>query len=245
MISVTILVKNGARKLKEVLDALSSFKEVILYDTGSEDATLEIARAFSNVVIYQKPFIGFGPCRNEAAHVAKQDWILAIDADEILSPGVIAELKTLDLKGECVYSIPFLNYYNQKLIKWCGWYPEKHIRLYNKKKTRFSEALIHEGVVKQGMCEITLKNPIHHYPYDSISDFLVKMERYSSLFAQQYYRKKRSSLFIALLHGWGAFFKSFCLKKGFLGGVEGFTISAYNGHTAFYKYLKLYHKNKT
>lgn len=98
--------------------------------------------------------------------------------------------------------------------------------------------------MKEGLVEMTLKHPIHHYPYDSISDFLVKMERYSSLFAEQYCQKRKSSPLIALFHGCGAFVKSFFLKKGFLGGFEGFMISVYNGHTAFYKYLKLYQANK-
>lgn len=134
MISVTILVKNGARLLQEVLNAASVFDDIILYDTGSEDSTLEIARTFSNVTIYQKKFIGFGPSHNEAARLAKHEWILSIDADEVLSEPLAEEISSLKLEPNAVYAIPFFNYFNQKQIKWCGWYPEKHVRLYNKKK---------------------------------------------------------------------------------------------------------------
>lgn len=244
MISVTILVKNGARTLRKVLEAASLFEEIILYDTGSEDGTLEIATTFPRVKIYQKQFNGFGPSHNDAASLATHDWILSIDADEVLSERLLQEIASLKLKSGTLYAIPFINFFNGKQIKWCGWYPEKHIRLYNKRETAFSEALVHEGVIKKELAIETLQHPIHHYPYGSINDFLIKMERYSSLFAVQNYKKRRASLPIALIHGWGAFIKSFVLKRGFMGGFEGFLISTYNGHTAFYKYLKLYQMNK-
>lgn len=245
MISVTILVKDGECTLHEVLSSLVCFDEVVIYDTGSQDNTLEIAKKFPNVTIYEKNFKGFGTCHNDAATLAKHDWILSVDADEILSPELALEILNLKLNPQAIYSIPFLNFYKNKQIKCCGWYPEKHIRLYNKKMTSFSEALVHEGIIKfPDSIVITLKHPIFHYSYQSISNFLTKMERYSSLFAKQYQHKRKSSPHIALMHGMAAFFKSFILKNGWLGGYEGFLISAYNGHTAFYKYLKLYELNK-
>lgn len=244
MISVTILVKNGERRLKKVLDALSRFDEVLLYDTGSSDSTLNIAQSYPNVIVYRKDFNGFGPCHNDAAELAKHDWILSIDADEVLSKELADEIIDLSLDPDCVYALPFYNYYNEKRIKWCGWYPEKHLRLYHKKRTSFSEAMVHEGIIQEGLRSVTLSHPVYHFPYDTISDFLTKMERYSSLFAEQYARKRKSSPAIAVIHGFAAFFKSFVLKKGFMGRYEGFLISAYNGHTAFYKYLKLYQANK-
>lgn len=244
MISVTILVKNGERCLSAVLTAVQAFDEVVIFDTGSTDKTLEIARQFPNVRIHQGPLHGFGEAHNLAASLAKNAWILSIDADEILSPELAKEILSLPLDPAIVYALPFHNHFNGKQIKWCGWYPEKHVRLYNKTRTSFSEALVHEGILTKGLTEKTLSHPVHHYPYATISDFLIKMERYSSLFAAQYQHKRASSPLIACLHGAGAFFKSFILKKGFLGGFEGFLISAYNGHTAFYKYLKLYQANR-
>ena len=244
MISVTILVKNGEKKLKEVLESCAAFEEIILYDTGSQDRTLEIASRFPNVRIFQRAFVGFGVCHNDAAQLATHEWILSLDADEMLSPALAQEIRKLGLDPSVVYALPFLNFVNGKQIKWCGWYPEKHVRLYHKKKSGFSEAMVHEGVITEGLQVRTLAHPVYHYPYDSISDFLIKMERYSTLFAQQYVSKKCSSPLTAVTHGVAAFFKSYVIKKGFLGGFEGLLISAYNGHTAFYKYLKLYQANK-
>lgn len=244
MISVTIIVKNGQRCLKNVLESLKSFDEVILADTGSTDNTRNIALGFPNVSFHEIPFKGFGPAHNVAASLAKHDWILSIDSDEVLSPTLIHEIEQLTLEETTVYSIPFHNYFNNKWIKWCGWFPEEHVRLYNKKRTAFCSALVHEGVITKE-CKIKkLHSPILHYSYETISDFLTKMERYSSLFAEQNRGKKHSTPFIALWHGVGAFCKCFFLKRGLFGGYEGFLISLYNGHTAFYKYLKLYHLNK-
>lgn len=243
MISVTIIVKNGERKLKEVLTALTYFKEVVLFDTGSTDKTIEIAKTFSNVTIYQKVFKGFGPTHNEAAKCAKHRWILSIDADEVLSDELVNEILSLALNENYVYELPFINFFNGKKIKSCGWHPEFHVRLYNKNTTKFSEILVHEKVITEGLTVITLKNFIYHYSYESISDFLIKMQRYSTLFAEQYQNKRKSSPMIALRHGLGAFLKSYIVKKGFMDGYEGLLISCYNGHTAFYKYLKLYHRN--
>lgn len=244
MISVTILIKNGERRLKDVLEAIRQFDEVVLYDTGSTDRTLAIAEHFPNVVIYREEFTGFGPSHNVAAARAKHPWILSLDADEVLSDELAKEILETPLQPGTVYTLPFHNYLNGKQIKWCGWYPESHVRLYNKNETAFSEAMVHEGVIKTGLREIVFTHPVRHYSYDSISDFLIKMERYSTLFARQYRHKKNSSPLIAIKHGVAAFFKSYFLKRGFLGGFEGFLISAYNGHTAFYKYLKLYQENK-
>ncbi|NGX61995.1 MAG: hypothetical protein K940chlam9_01488 [Chlamydiae bacterium] len=242
-IAVTILVKNGERKLREVLSSLANFKEVLLYDTGSTDQTLEIGKSFSNVTIVERLFTGFGPDHNKAASLAKHDWILSLDSDEVLSVALAEEILSLSLDPTCVYSLPFENYYRGKKIRYCGWYPERHVRLYNKKTTQFDNAYLHERIQTGNLKEVALKKPLYHYSYDSISDFLVKMERYSSLFAQQYKGKRQASPWTAWIHGMGAFCKSYFLKKGFLGGYEGFLISSYNAHTAFYKYLKLYEAN--
>ncbi|MCH9626771.1 MAG: hypothetical protein S4CHLAM2_03990 [Chlamydiales bacterium] len=244
MISVTILVKNGERCLKEVLDSLQKFDEIVVYDTGSTDDTLTLAKSYPNVRIIQQPFTGFGPDHNAAAAQAQHDWILSIDADEVLSEELANEILSTSLDPHTVYSLPRHNYYNGRHIKWCGWHPESVIRLYNKQITAFSEAMVHEKVEDKGLKKMRFFQPLRHYSYASVSDFLQKMEHYSTLFAQQYQHKRKSSPLTAYLHGMTAFFKSFILKRGFLGGYEGFLISAYNGHTAFYKYLKLYEANK-
>lgn len=245
MISVTILVKNGESTLSAVLRALEHFEEIVVVDTGSTDRTLEIAAQFLNVRLFQRKFNGFGPAHNDAALLCRNDWILSIDADEVISPNLSKEIFEMQLNQDTVYFLPRHNYFNGKKINWCGWGNETCARLYHRKATCFSTTLVHEGVITKGKAKVTLKNALVHTPYASLSDFLKKMELYSTLFALEHQGKKTSSPWRALYHGMGAFLKSFLLKRGFLGGYEGFLISIYNGHTAFYKYLKLYHLNKS
>ncbi|MCB1115902.1 MAG: glycosyltransferase family 2 protein [Chlamydiia bacterium] len=245
MITVTILTKNNEETLGSVLESVKDFEEVVILDTGSTDTTLEIAAMYPNAQIFHSPFTGFGPLHNLAAYHAKRDWILSLDSDEILSPSLAEEIRQLSLDPKKVYSFPFNNYFNGKHIKWCGWYPDRHIRLYNKRVTTFTNDHVHERIETNGLSEVKLKSPVKHYSYRSISDFLRKMETYSTLFAKQYAHKKSSSFAKALLHGGFAFIKSYVLKRGFLGGKEGYIISLYNGQTAFYKYLKLAYVNRT
>jgi glycosyltransferase involved in cell wall biosynthesis len=242
-ITVTILTKNSNKHLKTVLEALASFDQVLIYDNGSTDNTLEIASLFQNVTIETGSFLGFGSTHNRATELSKNDWVLSIDSDEVVSPEMLKSIDSLNLEIEAVYSFPRHNYFNGKWIRWCGWYPDRVVRLYNKKTTAFCDSQVHESIRTKGVKKISLDQPIIHYSYESLSDFINKMQTYSDLFAKQHQGKKKSSTLKAIGHGFGAFLKSYLLKRGFLGGKEGFIISTYNGHTAFYKYLKLAEAN--
>lgn len=244
MISAIVLTKNSAETLKETLNSLSGLDDVIVLDTGSDDSTIEIAKSFSNVTVHRHSFSGFGNLRNLASSYAKHSWILSLDSDEVLSKEAFEEIKSKKLESNKVYSFPFDNFFNNKHIKWCGWYPDRHVRLFNRNCTGFSSDFVHERVLDDSLTEEKLVFPIHHYSYGCISDFLTKMQKYSTLFAQQNKYKKRSSIGKAIFHAQFAFFKSYILKRGILGGREGLIISIYNAQTAYYKYLKLWEANQ-
>lgn len=243
-ISVTILTKNSEKYLAKVLDSLKSFDEVIVYDTGSKDSTLSIKDQYPNVRLIEAPFVGFGPTHNLASNQAKNDWVLSIDSDEIVTDELVSEIHELTLDPSCVYSIIRHNYFNGKWIKGCGWYPDRQRKLYNKKSTRFTDDEVHESIILGELKEVKLKYPLLHYSYGNTSDFLSKMQSYSTLFAKQNKGKKQSSTTKAIFHALFTFFKSYFLKKGFLDGKEGFQISVYNANTAFYKYIKLDELNR-
>lgn len=240
MITVIVLTKNSQESLEDTLFSIRDFPEVLVYDTGSNDTTLDIAKQFPNVKIIQAKFSGFGPTRNRAAQLASHDWILALDSDEILSPKLAQEVLNTSLDPNFVYQINRRNFFNGKWIKSCGgWYPDPVVRLYHRQKTQFTNSMVHEKVSLQNMHICSFSYPLFHTPYRNIHDFLAKMQVYSDLFAVQKIDSKHVSLSQAILHGLFAFFKSYFLKKGLKEGIEGFIISAYNGHTTFYKYLKL------
>jgi glycosyltransferase involved in cell wall biosynthesis len=244
-ISVTILTKNSQKYINECLSALVAFDEVIILDNGSSDNTIDIASSFVNVKIYTNDFIGFGPLKQLAVSYATNEWILSIDSDEIFSEELVAEILSLELNDTTVYSILRDNYYNKKLVKCCGWANDVVERLFNKKITNFNDKQVHEGIVIDDNMKIKhLENRFKHYTFDSSSELLSKMDKYSTLYAIENKNKKRSSPLKAFLSGFFALFKSYILQKGFLNGYEGMLISISNANGAFYKYAKLYEENK-
>lgn len=245
MITATILTKNGKKRIREVLEALKDFSEVIVLDNGSTDETLAIASEFKNVKIHTlERFEGFGKAHRLMEDLASNEWILSIDSDEVLSAEALAEIRGGALDAGVIYEFFFRNYFNGRWIKTCGWHPDAHPRLYNKTRARFTESFVHEKVVGENVKTKRLRGHITHYSYDNVEDFLRKMQTYSTLFAEQNRGKKSSSITKALIHGWFGFFKSYILKRGITQGYEGFIISYYNAQTAFWKYIKLYEANK-
>jgi glycosyltransferase involved in cell wall biosynthesis len=242
-ISVCILTKNNEATIKKTLDSVKEF-EVILLDNGSEDNTLEIAKRYSNVVVHKTVNKGFGALRNEIVAHASNDWILALDSDEWISEKLLDELRILQLSPACVYDMPRNNFYNGRHIKGCGWHPDRVIRLYHKNQTRYQDDLVHESVITHGLTLKHLQGPLIHTPYRSTSDFLHKMELYTTLFAKQHQGKKSASFSKALFKALFTFFRSYILQRGFIDGKEGFEISLYNANVAFYKYQKLSEYNK-
>lgn len=238
MISVTILTKNSDKYLDKVLSALVSFDEVVIFDTGSTDKTETIAKSFSNVSWHRGSFKGFGPTHNEASSLAKHDWILSLDSDEVMTEELASEIFSLTLDDQTAYSFWRKNFYHGRHIWACGWYPDRVTRLYNRKSTRFSDVKVHEKVLTEGLKRKALQAPVLHFPFDTVSSFLKKIDVYSGLFEST----KKSSIKKAFFHALFSFLRSYIIKGGFLLGAEGLEISWYNMNCAFYKYAKLSEK---
>ena len=119
-ISCVVIVKNAKTTIKNTLDSLLSFEDVVIYDNGSSDGTLDIIKNYTNINLVQGEFMGFGPTKNEAIKYAKNDWILSLDADEVLSDDFINNLKNLKLNNNNIYSILRTNYYKKTEIKLVG-----------------------------------------------------------------------------------------------------------------------------
>ncbi|MGD1030564.1 MAG: glycosyltransferase family 2 protein [Opitutaceae bacterium] len=240
-ISATLLTRDSAARLEEVIGALAWCDEVVVLDTGSTDGTIEIARRHANVAVHRLdgPFPGFGRAHGRAVALARNDWILSIDSDEIVSAELAEEISGMRLDPNTVYSVPFHNFFGGRLITSCGWYPDRHERLFNRTATNFCASEIHERVQTDGLRRVRLRNPVRHYSYCSLDDFLRKMHFYSRLFAEQNAGSRRSSPAKAVTRSVWAFLKSYCLQRGCLQGREGLIISAYKAQTVFWKYLLL------
>lgn len=245
-VSVTMPVKNAEAYLAQCLGALAAFDEIIVLDNGSTDRTLEIAAAFPNVRLHHSPFIGFGPLKNRAAELARNDWILSIDSDEIVSPQLLAEIRSLNLNDpHTVYTLPRLNHYRGRPITVCGWHPDPVLRLYHKHTVRYSSRLVHESLeLPAGTRTAALHSPLLHYSFDGAGALIDKMQHYTGLFARQQQFRKRTSVPAAVGHGLAAFLKSYLLKRGILAGADGWVISAANAIGSYYKYVKLHEANQ-
>lgn len=242
-ISCVIIVKNAAPTIDATLASLTSFEDVVLYDNGSTDSTLEIAKSYANVTLIQGEFLGFGETKNLAANFAKNDWVLSLDADEVLSEEFIKNLNSLELNNKNIYTILRENYYKNIQIKHC-WGDDIIVRLFNRSKTAFTKERVHEKVVENGFTIVPMRGSVKHYPYATITDFIIKLDRYSNEFALSHAGKKNSSPAKAFFNGLFSFFKTYILKRGFLDGYAGLVIAFSHMATNFYKYIKLYELNK-
>ncbi|MCR4941367.1 MAG: glycosyltransferase family 2 protein [Campylobacter sp.] len=244
MISAVVLVKNNENTLAKTLQSLAFLDDVVVFDNGSSDSSLKIAKSFENVNLILGEFRGFGWSKNKAASYAKHDWILVVDSDEVVDSELARILQSKKLDENCVYKLNFKAFYKDIEVKHCGWNNQKIKRLYNRKKTRYNSNDVHEDIITEGLkCEI-LGGYMQHYSYDSISQFLQKADHYSTLFAKDNAGKKTSSPCKAFFNAFYSFFRTYVLKKGFLDGYVGLVISVSHAVTNFYKYIKLYEVNK-
>lgn len=242
-VSAVMIVKNGARTIRRSLESLREFDNVVVYDNGSNDGTVEIAREYPNVDLIEGNFDGFGTTKNRAARFAKHEWILIIDSDEVVDETLLHVLQNKLLDPKTIYIVNFLAYYKEIPIRHCGWNNQKIRRLYNKTVTRFNDNAVHENIIDEGMKKEAIEGNMKHYSYMSISDFIIKLDRYSTLFAADNAGKKSSSPAKAFFNGLYSFFRTYILKRGFLDGYAGLVISFSHMATNFYKYIKLYEMN--
>ena len=243
-ISVVIIAKNAQSTIKEVLQSLESFSDVVIYENGSTDDTVKIIEEFDNVNLVKGNFIGFGKTKNKAASYSKNDWVLSLDADEVVSQSMLKNIKSLSLNSSTVYEIKRSNYYKTHKLKYCGWGEERIVRLYNKQTTAYNDSMVHEKIITDN-CNISVINgELKHYPYSSISQFVQKADQYSEIFANEKVGKKSSSPLKAFFNAMFSFIKTYIFKRGFLDGYVGLVISVSHAVTNFYKYIKLYEKNK-
>lgn len=239
-----VLTKNNEATIKKTLEALSTFKDVVVYDNGSSDATMEIAKKFPNVNLIQGEFKGFGWTKNKAASYAKNDWVLIVDSDEVVDETLRNTLQTKQLDNNTVYLLNFRAFYKNREVKHCGWNDQKIKRLYNKTITQYNANDVHEDIITDGLKTELLKGNMLHYSYQSIEQFVAKANTYSTLFAKNNARKKSSSPAKAFFNGIYSFIKTYFFKQGFRDGYIGLVIAYSHMVTNFYKYIKLYELNE-
>jgi glycosyltransferase involved in cell wall biosynthesis len=239
-LSVVIIAKNEAERIEACLQSVSWADEIVVVDSESSDATCEIARRYTERV-YEIPWHGFGPQKQAAVELATHDWILSVDCDERVTSELATEIRSIvasnSLQG--AYSIPRRTFFGTKEIRHCGWYPDRTVRLFDRRRARFSDDLVHERVVTEGRVP-NCKGHLLHYSFSGIEPLLSKLNHYSDLSARQMFEQGRTSKFLDFTaRPFFAFFNTYFLRLGFLDGVEGLEIAAATSLNTFVKYIKL------
>lgn len=243
-ISAVIIAFNEEKKIADAILSVDWADDVLVVDSESTDHTREIAESLGARVIVN-PWPGFSEQKQFATDHAKHEWIFSLDADERVSENLKAELISFkrcepSLVG---FKIPRLSYYMGRPIKYSGWYPDWQLRLFDRRKGRWSQVLIHESFKLDGG-EIAgrLKADIIHVSIDNIRQHHVMIgERYAPLAARQMFENgKRTSPLQIATRGPLSFISTYILKAGFLDGLAGFTISKFAAYHAFLKHLILW-----
>ncbi|RTK94621.1 MAG: glycosyltransferase family 2 protein [Neisseriaceae bacterium] len=239
MLSICVNVKNGERYLERSLASLNKFADVVLLDNYSTDKTIEIAKKFSNVRVYQSEFNGMGNVRNLAASYASNDWLLFVDCDEVLSPELVDVLLNYKFTRGNIYNIYRKNYYDGKLVESSSWGNDWIKRLYNRQDTKFADNHVHDSFDDKLTNVKIIGGSMIHFPYENVSQLINKMQFYSTLYANQHFGKKKPKLWLIPFRAFFMFIKCYIIKRGFKDGYEGLLISAFNSIGVWSKYIKL------
>jgi (heptosyl)LPS beta-1,4-glucosyltransferase len=241
-VTATVITKNEAGAIAEALKSLSWADEIIVVDAESTDDTVAIARQFTDRV-YVRPWTGYVDQKNHVASLASHDWIFSLDADERVSPELSAEIRSLLAAGpsEAGYRMPRVSFYLGRWMRTTDMYPDYQLRIYDRRKARWAGLHVHESVKVDGDTIGYLKSELQHYPYRDLSEHLIRMDRYTTLAAQQMFERGRRATRLELLfHPPVAFLRNYILKGGFRDGKAGLIISMVNSYYVMLKFAKLW-----
>ncbi|PIQ99254.1 MAG: hypothetical protein COV66_13025 [Nitrospinae bacterium CG11_big_fil_rev_8_21_14_0_20_45_15] len=238
-LSVIIITYNEEEHIERCLKSVQWADEIVVLDSFSTDATVDICRRYTDRV-FQMEWQGYGGQKNLAAEKASHTWILNLDADEEVSSEVEREIRTLMEVGPMfsAYDFPRKNFFGEHWIRFCGWYPDRIIRLYDKMKARFTEGRVHEKIETAGGVG-SLNEPLLHHSFRDMEDYITRQNRYSTLSAQDRFDRKGPVGIGRILLGppW-VFIKVYILRQGFREGRLGFFIAASMAFYSFLKYIK-------
>jgi glycosyltransferase involved in cell wall biosynthesis len=245
ILSVVIITHNEeaniGRTLASVQRLVADGKgEIIIVDSGSTDHTVEIAKSHGAKVLVEE-WKGYAAQKNSAIDKAAGDWILSLDADEELAPGLAGEVSTAMSATTAVgFWIPRKNFFLGRWIKHGGFWPDPKLRLFRKGATRFEERLVHEDVRRTNGTSIELTHALIHHSYPTLADYIDHMNRYSSLGAEMAVAKGqgRLSVFNIVVRPWGTFVYNYFFRLGFLDGREGLLLHLNHAVYVSWKYAK-------
>ena len=244
-LSVAMIVKNEAHHLAQCLDTVTAWvDEIVILDSGSTDATQQIAEQYGAKFYQNTDWPGFGKQRQLAQQYVTSDYVLWLDADERVTPELRQSIQAAIAQDapNTAYKIPRLSEIFGHKIRHSGWYPDYVIRLYRKDFARYGDQLVHEKVELPANANIQkLQGDLLHYTYQNIHHYLVKSAGYAKAWADQREKAgKKATLWQGISHAVGCFIKMYVIRLGFLDGKAGLLLAILSAHSTFVKYADLW-----
>lgn len=240
-LSVAIIAQDEEDRIPECLKSVSFADEVLVVDSGSQDHTVSIAEFYGCKVISKK-WMGYAQQKQYAVDNCCNDWVLILDADEQLPKETgeqIEQILDTPQHGVAAYSLLRKNFFRNRWIRHCGWWPDRVVRMVDRRQGHFSDNLVHERWISNGPVK-ELDLTIEHRSFRNYSDLVHKMQTYSTLSAQEMLNRGRSVRWWSpFSHGLWMFIRTYVLEMGMMAGFDGFMISLFNAGGSFMKYAKL------
>ncbi len=244
-ISATIITCNEEAHVQRCMESLREVAdEILVVDSGSRDRTREIASAHG-ARVFERAWTNYSEQKNFAASQALYPWILSLDADECLSEPLrrrLADLKKTDPQV-AAFCFPRKAFYLGRWIEHSGWYPDDKIRLYRKDQAEWRGSFVHESVRTEGFVQ-RIPADLLHYTCDSLSEHLLRLDRYTTLAAMDlWHQGKRTGWSQLIGSPLVTVIKTYFFKRGFLDGYQGVLIAMLAAFYNFLKYAKLWEKS--
>ena len=238
-VSVVVVARDEVLNIEKCIASAAWADEVLVVDTGSCDATADLARAAGARVVARE-WLGYGPTKNWAFEQVDGDWILSLDADERVSEklaGEIAALANEDV-AHAAYEMPRRFHFMGRWLRHGGCYPDWQLRLFRRGQAGYGHDLVHERLRVDGSVG-RLRGHLDHFSYPTLSDFLGKLDEYSTLWARQAFQRGRRFRWYHALSLVTGVLGRYLWKRGILDGVAGASWAVLAGFHSYMKYAKL------
>ncbi|MCC8379958.1 glycosyltransferase family 2 protein [Xenorhabdus sp. PB30.3] len=242
-LSVVMIAKNAADLIGDCLLSVDWVDEIIVLDSGSTDATCQIATEMGAKVYTNAQWPGFGSQRQLAQSYANGDYIFMIDTDERVTPELRASIEQVLAAPDDnkVYACARQNLFMSRFMKHSGWYPDKVTRLYCRERYQYNDNQVHESLDTQGARVVTLKGDLRHLTCRNLMEFQQKQLNYAKDWAKQRHEQGKTTRYFSIIsHTLSAFFKTWLLRAGFLDGKQGLILAVVNAQYTFNKYAALW-----
>ena len=239
-VSVAIITRDAAADLDRCLASLGFADEVVVLDQGSGDDTAAVC-ARHGAALHQTAWLGFGPTKARAVSLCRNRWVLSVDSDEEVTAELAAAVLALaDEPAEAAFTVNRLSRFLGGWIRHGGWHPEHVVRLFDRERAGFDDKPVHESVQVRGAVG-RLPGLLRHYTYETMEQYIAKLDRYTSLAAAELHASgRRASLPGAILRAQAAFWRMWLLQGGLLDGGRGTVLCLASSFYVLSKYVKLW-----